>query len=77
MQIHVPKVWRCQHPIQLPLSVHSAKCKGTYCGCPLLLDYVEINFGLQLMISLTFISTMLSSVGNPRGGMVPLVAEIC
>ena len=44
--------------------------------CPLLHDYTVINSGLQLTISPTLLSPMLSSVGNPSGGVVPLVALI-
>ena len=37
---------------------------------------IEINSGLQLTISPTFLSPNLSPVCNPSGGMVPIVAQI-
>ena len=62
--------------MQSPLLVCPPKCNGTYCECPLLRDYMKINSGLQLTISPTFLSPMLSPVSNPSGGVVPIVARI-
>ena len=52
-------------------------CNGIYCECPLLLDYMQIISGLQLTISLTFLSPNLSPVGNPSREIVTLVEQIC
>ena len=62
--------------MQSPLLVYPPKCNGAYCERPLLCDYMEINSGLQLMISPTFLSPMLSPVGDPSGDVAPLVSQI-
>ena len=46
MQIHVPYVLRYQYQTQSSLLVYPPKCNGTYCECPCLRDYIEINSGL-------------------------------
>ena len=62
--------------MQSPMLFYHSKCNGTQCKCSLFRDYMEINSGLQLMISPMLLSPMLSLVSYPSGGVIPLVSWI-
>ena len=62
--------------MQSPLLVYPLKRNGTYCQFSLLHVYLEVNSRLQLTISPTFLSLILSPVGNPSGSVVLFFRKI-